>query len=35
MVYSMHPTVLHEDSRQVSSDFPHYTRQVLEAAFPT
>jgi hypothetical protein len=34
MVYSMHPTVLHEDSRQVSSDFPHYTRQVLEAAFP-
>jgi hypothetical protein len=34
MIYSMHPTVLHEDSRQVSSDFPHYTRQVLESAFP-
>ena len=34
LVYSMHPTVLHEDSRLVSSDFPHYTRQVLESAFP-
>ena len=34
LVYSMHPTVLHEDSRLVSSDFPHYTRQGLESAFP-
>lgn len=34
MVYSMHPTVLHEDSRLVSSDFPHYTREVLTAAMP-
>lgn len=31
MVYSMHPTVLHEDSRWVSSDFPHYTRELLKA----
>jgi hypothetical protein len=30
----MHPTVLHEDSRLVSSDFPHYTRQVLETEWP-
>jgi len=34
MVYSMHPTVLHEDSRLVSADFPHSARQVIEAAFP-
>jgi neutral ceramidase len=34
LVYAMHPTVLHEDSRLVSSDFPHYTRQTIEAAFP-
>lgn len=34
VVYSMHPTVLHEDSRLVSSDFPHYTRGVLQAAWP-
>ncbi|OGV71672.1 MAG: hypothetical protein A3K19_20540 [Lentisphaerae bacterium RIFOXYB12_FULL_65_16] len=26
MVYSMHPTVMHEDTKLVSSDFPHYTR---------
>jgi hypothetical protein len=25
----MHPTVMHEDSTLVSSDFPHYTRQHL------
>jgi hypothetical protein len=31
MIYSMHPTVLHEDSRLVSSDFPHYTREWLKA----
>jgi neutral ceramidase len=27
--YGMHPTVLHEDSRLVSSDFPHYAREHL------
>ncbi len=26
MIYAMHPTVLHEDSTLVSSDFPHYAR---------
>jgi len=26
VTYCMHPTVLHEDSKLVSSDFPHYTR---------
>lgn len=26
LIYGMHPTVLHEDSRWVSSDFPHYAR---------
>lgn len=26
VIYGMHPTVLHEDSRLVSSDFPHYLR---------
>ncbi|MBI2441327.1 MAG: hypothetical protein HYV35_08155 [Lentisphaerae bacterium] len=26
VIYGMHPTVLHEDSTLVSSDFPHYTR---------
>ena len=34
LVYSMHPTVLHEDSTLISADFPGYTRQALEAAFP-
>lgn len=29
LVYGMHPTVLHEDSALVSSDFPHYARQHL------
>ena len=29
VVYSMHPTVLHEDSKLVSADFPGYTRQYL------
>jgi len=29
VVYGMHPTVLHEDSTLVSSDFPHYTRRRL------
>jgi hypothetical protein len=29
MVVCMHPTVLHEDSRLCSADFPHYTRELL------
>ena len=29
VVYSMHPTVLHEDSKLISADFPGYTRQYL------
>ncbi|MBN2449589.1 MAG: hypothetical protein JXR77_04330, partial [Lentisphaeria bacterium] len=34
MVYSMHPTVLHEDSRLVSADFPGFTRQTIELRYP-
>jgi neutral ceramidase len=34
LVYSMHPTVLHEDSSLVSADFPGFTRAYLEARFP-
>ena len=38
LVYGMHPTVLHEDSTLVSSDFPYYTRlhiqEHLGAAVP-
>lgn len=34
LVYSMHPTVLHEDSTLVSSDFPHYARAEIQGAFP-
>jgi neutral ceramidase len=34
LIYGMHPTVLHEDSQLVSSDFPHFTRQHLKEAFP-
>ncbi|MCE5278116.1 MAG: neutral/alkaline non-lysosomal ceramidase N-terminal domain-containing protein [Planctomycetaceae bacterium] len=30
MFYSMHPTVLHEDSTLVSADFPGYARQHIE-----
>ncbi len=33
IVYGMHPTVLHEDSPWVSSDFPHYTREYLAERF--
>lgn len=33
VVYGMHPTVLHEDSPWVSSDFPHYTREYLTQRF--
>lgn len=29
VTYSMHPTVLHEDSRLVSSDFPHFARAAM------
>jgi len=32
-IYGMHPTVLHEDSTLVSSDFPHYTREELKERF--
>ena len=34
LVYGMHPTVLHEDSRRVSADFPYYARLQLNEAFP-
>lgn len=34
VIYGMHPTVLHEDSTLVSSDFPHYARQQVEESFP-
>lgn len=33
MLYSMHPTVLHEDSRLVSGDFPAMARQYLQEHF--
>lgn len=29
LVYAMHPTVLHEDSRLISADFPYFTRRWL------
>lgn len=35
LVYSMHPTVLHEDSTEVSADFPGYTRAFIEERMPT
>lgn len=31
MIYSMHPTVLHEDSTLVSGDFPAFARSVIPA----
>jgi neutral ceramidase len=34
LIYGMHPTVLHEDSRLVSADFPGYARQALREEFP-
>ena len=39
LVYSMHPTVLHEDSTLISADFPFFTRRYLQervvgATFP-
>ncbi len=30
LVYSMHPTVLHEDSTLISGDFPSFTREFLQ-----
>ncbi len=30
LVYSMHPTVLHEDSTLISGDFPSFTREYLQ-----
>ncbi len=33
LTYCMHPTVLHEDSTLISSDFPGYTRQYLQQHF--
>lgn len=33
VIYGMHPTVLHEDSKLVSSDFPYYTRCLLKERF--
>ncbi len=32
ITYAMHPTVLHEDSTLISSDFPHFTREFLREA---
>jgi hypothetical protein len=34
LIYGMHPTVLHEDSRLVSADFPHFTRREIAESFP-
>jgi len=34
LVYSMHPTVLHEDSKLITADFPGFTRAALEAELP-
>ncbi len=34
IIYGMHPTVLHEDSTQVSADFPHFVRRRIAAAVP-
>jgi neutral/alkaline ceramidase-like enzyme len=31
LIYCMHPTVLHEDSKLISSDFPGYTREYLKS----
>jgi len=30
VVYGMHPTVMHEDSKLVSGDFPYFTRRLLQ-----
>jgi len=31
VVYSMHPTVLHEDSTLITGDFPHFAREFLRS----
>ncbi len=31
LIYGMHPTVLHEDSKLISADFPAYTRLYLKS----
>lgn len=33
LIYGMHPTVMHEDSTQISSDFPHFARLAVREAF--
>ena len=33
VIYAMHPTVMHEDSKLVSADFPGYTRLQLREQF--
>jgi hypothetical protein len=33
LIYCMHPTVMHEDSKLISSDFPGYTREYLKSRF--
>lgn len=33
LIYSMHPTILHEDSKLISGDFPAFTRQALQDMF--
>ncbi len=33
-IYGMHPTVLHEDSRLISSDFIAFARREIESALP-
>lgn len=34
IIYGMHPTVLHEDSKLVSADFPGFARQKIAAQYP-
>ncbi|NQU39886.1 MAG: neutral/alkaline non-lysosomal ceramidase N-terminal domain-containing protein [Lentisphaerae bacterium] len=34
LFYAMHPTVMHEDSTLVSSDFPAFTRLHIQEAYP-
>jgi hypothetical protein len=34
MIYGMHPTVMHEDSKLVSSDFPGFARLQIEEDLP-
>lgn len=34
IIYGMHPTVIHEDTKLASSDFPHFTRQQIIEEIP-